>query len=475
MDLSLVNGEKPKVQQKSDYPIVAKKPMKVGGAKGIANKRFPERKHAEHTRYKCVETKAKEIRCQNHNEHFRVENLMCHVNEANLLEQHQKQNGWKAVGVDGVNKFAYEEDAQNRIQELVKRMKLFQYRPHPVKRVYIPKSNGKLRPLGIPAYEDKLVQGVMAELLSEVYEDIFLDCSYGFRPGRNCHDVVKEINKTVMSKKVNYVLEADIKGFFDNLDHEWLMKFLEYDIADKRFLRYIKRFLIAGVMEGTQLKDSDRGAPQGGLISPVCANVYLHYVLDLWLQKNIKPKLYGEAYYLRYADDFIILFQYENDAKAVMNLLKERLAQFSLELAEEKTRIMPIGRFSDSKDRFDFLGFTFFNTTNKNGKYRLGVVSSKKKLKQKRQAAKAWLKEHMHAPIAETAKALASVVRGHCNYYGVSGNSSSIKKFVRYLQNTFYRMINRRDQKGKMKTEVFWRIWKYYVPAPKICVNIWTW
>lgn len=449
--------------------------MKVSGAKGITNKRFPERKHAEHTRYKCMETKAKEIRCQGKKEHMRVENLMCRVNEKTLFNQHLKQKSHKAVGVDGVDKLAYDVGADKRIKELVERMKTFSYRPQPVRRTYIPKANGKLRPLGIPSYEDKLVQGAMADQLNGVYEGIFLDCSYGFRPGRGPQDVVREIYRTVMSKKVNYVLEADIKGFFDNVDHEWLMKFLEYDIADKRFLRYIKRFLIAGIMEGTELKDSDRGTPQGGLISPVCANVYLHYVLDLWFQKKIRPRMYGEAYYMRFADDFIILFQYERDAKAVMCLLKERLAKFSLELAEEKTRILPIGRYDDSKEKFDFLGFTFFNTKNKNDKYRLGVITSKKKLKLKRQSAKAWIKESMHMPIAEIMGRMAGVVRGHCNYYGVSGNYSAINKFVSYLQFTLYRRLNRRDQKGKMKTETFWRIWNYYVPRPKVCVDIWNW
>lgn len=422
-----------------------------------------------------METKAKEIRYQSQQRYVRRENLMYLVNEESLLEQHKKQKMRKAAGIDGVVKDEYDVNHEERIHDLVQRMKQLQYRPQPVRRVYIPKTNGKTRPLGIPAYEDKLVQGVMAGLLNEVYEEIFLDCSYGFRPARNCHDVVKEIYRTVMSKKVNYVLEADIKGFFDNLDHKWLMTFLEHDIADRRFLRYIKRFLIAGIMEGTELKDSDRGTPQGGLISPICANVYLHYVLDLWFQKKIKLRMRGEAYYLRYADDFVILFQYESDAKAVKNLLKERLAKFSLELSEEKTRILPIGRFEGSEDRFDFLGFTFFNTKNKNGKYRLGVISSKKKLKAKKQAAKAWIRERMHKPIGETMKLMASIVRGHCNYYGVSGNSSAVQKFVWYLQYTLYRMLNRRDQKGKMKRECFWRIWNFYIPQPKICVDIWNW
>ena len=280
-------------------------------------------------------TKAEGIREQSA-KYPRVENLMRNVNEETLMTEHRKQNRKKAVGVDGVSKDKYDENAEENIRELVKRMKKFQYKPLPVKRVYIPKANGKKRPLGLPSYEDKLVQGVMAGILNDVYEPRFLDCSYGFRENRNSHQVVRYINQSIMCRKVNYVLEADIKGFFDNVDHDWLMKFLEHDIADKNFLRYIKRFLIGGIMEGTELKESDRGTPQGGLISPVLANVYLHYVLDLWFEKGVKPRLRGEAYYVRYADDFLILFQYEEEAQKVLRALKPRLGKFSLELAEER-------------------------------------------------------------------------------------------------------------------------------------------
>ena len=224
-----------------------------------------------------------------------VQNLMHKVNERSLMAEHRKQSRKKATGVDGIDKAAYDEHARERIAALVERMGKFQYKPLPVRRTYIPKANGKLRPLGIPAYEDRLVQGVMAEVLNEVYEPRFLECSYGFRPGKGAHDVVRYINQTIMTKKVNYVLEADIKGFFDNVDHDWLMKFLAHDIQDKNYLRYVKRFLIAGIMEDGKRLDSDRGTPQGGLISPVLANVYLHYVLDLWMEKAIKPRLRGEV------------------------------------------------------------------------------------------------------------------------------------------------------------------------------------
>lgn len=265
-------------------------------SKGDSRESIPEGKQTRHRRPMRMEPETKGIRYQSAT-YPKVQNLMHNVNEQTLMAEHRKQARKKATGIDGVNKTAYEENAEENIRELVGKMKKFQYRPQAVRRTYIPKANGKLRPLGIPAYEDRLVQGVMADLLNEVYEVRFLDCSYGFRPKRDAHDVVRYINQTIMTKRVNYVLEADIKGFFDNVDHEWLMKFLEHDIQDKNFLRYIKRFLIAGIMEGTELKDSDRGTPQGGLISPILANVYLHYVLDLWFEKAIKPKLRGEAYY----------------------------------------------------------------------------------------------------------------------------------------------------------------------------------
>ena len=460
--------------QKSDCPIVVRKPVKAGGAKGAASSRSRRGSSVGTGGRKTMEQETKGIRYQS--EHFpTVQGLMHCVNEQSLMAEHRKQSRKKATGIDGVDKAQYGENAAENIRQLVERMKKFQYKPLPVRRTYIPKANGKLRPLGIPAYEDRLVQGVMADALSEVYEPRFLDCSYGFRPERSAHDVVRYINQTIMIHKVNYVLEADIKGFFDNVDHEWLMKFLEHDIQDKNFMRYVKRFLIAGIMEGSELKDSDRGTPQGGLISPVLANVYLHYVLDLWFEKAIKPKLQGEAYYVRYADDFLMLFQYENEARKVLEILKQRLGKFSLEVAEDKTRILPIGRFKGTKEDFDFLGFTFFNTKTRGGKYRLGIRTSKKKLKAKRQAAKEWLRTRLTKPVSKTMETLAAIIRGHCNYYGVNGNFHAIQSFWKYLKYSTYRMLNRRDQKGKLKYPKFLRIWNYYVKEPHLTTDIWNW
>ena len=421
-----------------------------------------------------MEHELKDIRYQSRT-YKRLETLMNRVNEETIKEEHRKQQKKKASGIDGVTKDEYGKELDKNVGELILRMKKLSYKPQPVRRTYIPKANGKLRPLGIPAYEDKLVQGVMAGILSDVYEERFLDCSHGFRPGRSAHDVVRYINQTIMTKRANYVLEADIKGFFDNVDHDWLMKFLEHDIADRNFLRYVKRLLIAGIMEGTEFKESDRGTPQGGLISPVLANVYLHYVLDLWCEKYLKKTLKGEVHYVRYADDFVLMFQYENEARQVLEMLKERLKRFGLEVAEDKTRILPIGRFKGTKEDFDFLGFTFFNTHTRGGKYRLGVRTNKKKLKAKKQVVKAWLKTRLTCPVYETMKLVNQALAGHFNYYGVSGNFHMVQSFWKYAKYSCYRMLNRRHQKRSIKYDKFLRIWNYYVKEPHLKVDIWNW
>ena len=405
---------------------------------------------------------------------YKLQTLMHKVNKETLKEQHREGQKNKASGIDGIIKSDYDKNLDENIDNLISRMKSFSYKPLPVRRTYIPKANGKLRPLGIPAYEDKLVQGAMAKVLNEIYENIFLDCSYGFRPNRNCHDVIKYINQTVMTKKVNYIVEADIKGFFDNVDHEWLMKFLEVIIQDKNFLRYIKRFLISGYMEDMKYYETDKGTPQGGLISPILANVYLHYVLDLWIEKFIKPRCKGEIYYVRYADDFIVMFQYEREAKYFLGVLEKRFAKFNLELESTKTRILPFGRFKGTKDNFDFLGFTFYNGRTTTGKYRPIIKSSKKKQKQKKQVIKKWLYDNMHKPITEVGESIKKKITGHFNYYGISGNYLSIVGFYKYVKYTWFKTLRKRGQKHLIKYMDFLRIWKWLkIPEPRISVNIW--
>ena len=419
-----------------------------------------------------METQAMRIRRQLEN-HQTVQGLMCHVNIETLTQVHSKQILHKAKGVDGVNKYIYGKNLNENLNKLLDKMKKMAYKPLPVRRTYIPKLNGKLRPLGIPSYEDRLVQGAMASILNDIYENIFLECSYGFRPNRSCHDAIRTIDKVVMSGKTNWVVEADIKGFFDHVDHDWLMKFLAHVIQDKTFLRYIKRFLIAGIMEDGELKDSTEGTPQGGLISPILANVYLHYVLDLWVTYAVIPNLQGEAHYVRYADDFVILCQNEEDARNVLTMLKERLAKFSLEVAEDKTRILPFGPRADTNEEFDFLGFTFYNTTTLKGHYRIGIRTCMKKFKAKIQTFKQWIKKRMHANVIDTLEAVRRKYKGHLNYYSINGNFEMISKFRWYIETQTFKTLRRRGQKGKMPWKVFSKLWEAYIPPAKILVNIW--
>ncbi len=413
--------------------------------------------------------------------HERVQTLTHYVNKQNLIEEHRQQQKSKAKGIDGVGKEAYGGELETNIDDLLTRMKTFSYKPQAVRRTYIPKAGSdEMRPLGIPAYEDKLVQGVMRKVLDQIYEGKFYDFSFGYREGKSCHQAIREINQLIMTRKTNFIVDADIKGFFDNLDHEWLMKFLEHDIADKNFLRYIKRFLKAGIMEDMKCHESDRGTPQGGLISPVCANVYLHYVLDIWFDKVVKKQCKGEAHIVRYADDFICMFQYENEANAFYAALEARLKKFNLELAKEKSKIIRFGRFAkqhsaDGKtDTFDFLGFTHINGETRTGKYTVLHRTSKKKLKAKKQIVKEWLKENLHGKPSDTIERLNRKLVGHYRYYGISGNYEGLLKFYRYIRIALYKILTRRSQRAYLT----WRRYrmlleKHPIAEPRIYVNIW--
>lgn len=392
-----------------------------------------------------------------------VQGLMKYINYDSIMKQHNKQIKGKATGVDGIDKVEYEEKLRENIEELIQEMKTFKYKPEPVKRIYIPKTgSNKLRPLGIPAYRDKLVQGAFAEILNAIYENIFLDCSYGFRPQRSCHDAIKELNRTIKENRVNYIVDADIKGFFENLDHKWLIKFLEYTTQDKHFIRYIGRFLNSGIMEQGKKIKVDQGTPQGGLISPILANVYLHYVLDLWIEKDIKKRYNGEVYLIRYADDFVVCFEYEKEAHKFYEELKERLSKFNLELAEDKTKIIKFGKSNNgSKDKFDFLGFTHHNGKTRKGYYKIVHKTSQKKLKAKKQIAKQWIKANIQLTPTEIIKKLNIKLIGHYRYYGITDNYNKLVEFRRYIIRTLFKQLWRRGQKKRISWEKFNKIIKY--------------
>lgn len=420
-------------------------------------------------------TKLKDIR-ELSRKYPRLQTLIQLVNYENLKDEHKEQKGNKAAGFDGITKEDYGSNLDKNLNNLLERMKKFQYRPKPVRRTYIPKANGDLRPLGIPSYEDKLVQGVMAKILSKVYEPRFLDCSYGFRENRSVHKAIREVNQIIMTKKVNYILDADIKGYFDNVDHKWLIKFLEHDIEDRNFIRYIVRFLKSGYVENGIKHKTDKGTPQGGLISPVLANVYLHYVLDEWFTKYVKPNLRGEAYLVRFADDFIILFQNEEEANEVYLRIKERFIKFNLELAEDKTRILPFGRNKGTNETFDFLGFKHYNSkTRLTNKYTIGRKITLKKKRLFRRNLNEWLKRNRAMPTAEYLLLLEKKLTGAIGFYGISGLFLEIKKLYTYAMWATFKWINRRSQRRSYDFDEFILLWNKFITKPKIYHDIWGW
>lgn len=415
----------------------------------------------------------------------KVQNLAAHIDKKALREIHRKMKSGKAGGIDKVTKEMYESNLDANLDNLLDRMKRGVYRPNPSRRTYISKSgSNKMRALGISCYEDKLVENAIAQILIPIYEQKFIAASYGFRPNRNCHMAVREVIEMVQYRKTNYVIEADIRGFFDNVNHEWLMKMLKHDIADKRFLEVIYRFLKAGVMENGKYLDSEKGTPQGNGASPVLANVYLHYVLDLWFEKIVKCRMRGQCYLIRYADDFICCFQCKDEAEMFIKALKRRFAKFGLELAEEKTKILEFGRFAEvnrknrgegKPETFDFLGFTFYcGKANRKGFFRCRIKTSRKKFASKVRAMKEWIKTHRTLSLAEIFKTVSTKLRGHYQYYGVTDNTKCIESFFTQTKQLLYKWLNRRSQKKSYsKTSFYGGLLKTFkLPEPKVYVSL---
>jgi group II intron reverse transcriptase/maturase len=402
----------------------------------------------------------------------RFTSLIHLINYEMIVKCHHELDGNKAAGVDEVTKAEYEKNLPTNVKGLIARMKRQAYKPQPAKRVYIPKGNGKKRPLGIPAYEDKLVQKALAKILNAIYEEDFLDCSFGFRPERSCHDALRLLGEIVDRDDINYVVDTDIKGFFDNVDHEWMMKFIDHRIKDPNVQRLISRFLRAGIMEAGIKYDTPQGTPQGGVCSPIMANLYLHHVVDLWFNKTVRRHLKGKAYMVRYADDIIFCLQYKEDVKRFYKALQERICKFGLELSEEKTKIVNVSDDGDD-DTFDFLGFTHYMGKCKDGIKRLKRKTSNKRHHRSIKRCKTWLKYNRTLPVKELMRKLNRKLTGTYNYYAVSDNSKSINSLYHEVQKLVYKWLNRRSQKKSFnwdKFELF--LEKYPIVKPRIKVNL---
>ncbi|MBN1548790.1 MAG: group II intron reverse transcriptase/maturase [Syntrophaceae bacterium] len=455
--------------------------------KGAALLRKEETRHSPDTErdVKGMETKLTLItRRAQEDKKCKFNNLMHLIDEGSLLESFRMLKKGKAAGVDGASMEDYKRDLEKNISGLLVRMKNMSYRPQPVKRVYIPKGNGERRPLGIPTVEDKLVQMCFCRILEAVYEPDFRDFSYGFRREKNCHQALARVDHDVMNNPVSYVIDADIKGFFDNVSHEKLKQCLEVRISDRKLIRYIIRFLKSGIMEEGRYQGTEKGTPQGGVISPVLANIYLHYALDVWYEKRVKPKVPGYTDLVRYADDFVIFTEHYGEAKRVLSALGERLKDAGLELSPAKTKIVRFGRRmkqeaehgGEKPGTFNFLGFTHYCTRNRKGSFKVGRKTEKKRFAKGIKKVKTWMKCNRNSKqLKEIWGMLSWILIGHYRYYGVSDNFRQINHFYDEVKRVAFKWLNRRSQRKSFSWESFQKYLKAHpMPKPKIHVNLYS-
>jgi group II intron reverse transcriptase/maturase len=406
--------------------------------------------------------------------------LLHHISEELLTASFYELRKKAAVGVDGVTWHEYEQGLEERIADLHGRIHRGAYRATPSKRVYIDKPDGRKRPLGIASLEDKIVQRAVRTVLECIYEEDFLGFSYGFRPRRSTHHALDALSFAITEKRVNWILDADIVGFFDNIDRDWLVKFLEHRIGDRRIIRLIQKWLKAGVIEGTDWSDSGKGSPQGAVISPLLANVFLHYVFDQWIHQWRGRHARGQCYVVRYADDIVIGFEHEADARACLEALRERLQKFGLTLHPDKTRLIEFGRGSAARreqegrgrcETFDFLGFTHVCAkTRKTRQFALQRITMAKRMRATLAAIKVQLARRRHDPLGKTGRWLASVLRGWMGYHAVPGNFRRLQQLVQAVTKLWLRQLQRRSQRGckRWTWERMWRVTRRYLPRPRI-------
>ena len=393
------------------------------------------------------------------------------INEDMLKQCHKELDGSKAVGIDKVTKDEYGKNLDRNIKDLVQRLKNKSFKPLPSLRVYIPKANGKKRPLGIASYEDKIVQMAVKKILGAIYEPRFLNCMYGFRLNRGCHEAIKEVYQRISYGKISYIVDADIKGFFDHIDHEWMMKFLEWNIQDKNLLWLIRKYLKAGIMEQGKFEPTEEGSAQGSVMSPMLANIYMHHVLTLWFKLVVQREMQGECFLVNFADDFVAGFQYKSEAERYYKELKERMEKFGLELESSKSRLIEFGRFAEQNRRargeckpetFDFLGFTFYCSKTRKGGFVPKVQTSRKKFEQKVRAYKNWIYDNRNRPMREIIKELNVKLIGHYRYYGVTWNFRKITTFLHRVQQFLFKAMNRRGCRRAYTWNGFVQMLKYY-------------
>jgi group II intron reverse transcriptase/maturase len=402
-----------------------------------------------------------------------------HLINAELLKQcHKEMDGKKATGVDDVTKSEYEANLDENLSDLVGRLKRKSYKPQPSLRVYIPKINGKLRPLGMACYEDKLVQSALSRILMAVYEPKFRDSMFGYRPNLDCHDAIKELNKQIEKGKTNYVVEADVKGFFNEMVHDTIIELIKFRIADPNILWLVKKLLTAGVVEDGKWQPTTKGTEQGNLASPVIANIYMHYALALWFEKIFKKECKGECGLVIYADDFVATFQHKWEAERYLAAIRERFAQFGLELEPTKTKLVEFGRFAEQDrmkrgdgkpETFDFLGFTHICSKNKNGWFSVKRRTVRKKQTTKLKEMNLWLKQNRTLRVRDLIRALNRKLRGHYQYYGITGNIDSTADFLYHTQRMLFKWLNRRSQRRSYSWDGFNELLKAYpLERPKI-------
>ena len=394
-----------------------------------------------------------------------------HLNQEGLRVSFHLLRKDAASGVDGETYQAYEKDLEVHLDDLVERLKNKSYRAQMVRRVYIPKDNGKLRPLGILALEDKLVQSAVTQILMAIYEADFLPCSYGYRPGRGPHDAVRELTDELQWGKHNFLVEADIKGFFDHVRHDQLLAMLGRRIHDGALLRLIRKWLKAGILEvDGRVLHPELGTPQGGIVSPVLANVYLHYVLDLWFEEQERPGNRGHRRLFRFADDFVVCFEYRHEAAAFEQALPKRLAEYGLEVAPDKTKLLRFGRNGGPYNgRFDFLGFEFRWEPDRKGRPTVKRRTARKKLQAAVKRMGTWLRTHRQVKLKELMGKLKVKLRGYWNYYGIIGNSQSLNQYDYLVKGLLHKWLNRRSQKHGFTWDTFFRLLKRFeIPPPRI-------